>query len=398
MRPQALGTPTQATPPIGASDNLLAEIAVELATGGDLAELLERFLEPVIRLTGAQGGAVRVLTDAGDRLETLGSLGLPDGVAARGSVAHRHCGHCGHAADRQDLVWATDLRSCSERSGHRYFGEGCRRLLAVPLRHRGRTLGVYNLFFADDHEPSAEVQQILRSVGDLLGLALNNARLEQAHLQATLIQERQAMAADVHDSLGQSLAYVKMRLPLLQDAMQAGQLDATQRYFDDIRGAVSQAHASLRGIITHLRAPMDPRGLLHALGACAENFRRASGVELAFDNESPELSLPVDQEAQVFHIVQEALHNVSRHSGAQHARLHIARRDDGWISVTVEDDGAGFSGRSTGASHYGLDIMADRARRLGGTLEVGDGPGGGARVRLTFPAAQESVPTRGAAS
>jgi len=370
---------------------LLAEIAAGLATGSDLAPLLERFLEPVVRLAGAQAGAVRVLSEAGDRLQLVGSVGLPDDLSSRGTLADRHCGHCGHAADGQALVWATDLRDCSARSGSSYFGQGCQRLLAVPLQHRGRTLGVYNLFFAGDKEPPPEVQQILRSVGELLGLALNNARLEQEHLRSTLLQERQAMAAEVHDSIGQSLAYVRMRMPLLHDAMHAHDDDRAQQYYDEVRRAIGQAHASLRGIITHLRAPMDPNGLVHALGASADGFRRSTGAELDFVNELPGLRLPHEQEIQVFHIVQEALTNVARHAGAQHARLHIAAEGAAAVQVVVEDDGSGLPARGVGSSHYGMEIMAERARRIGGALEVGARPGGGTRVRLTFPVAGAAV-------
>jgi two-component system, NarL family, nitrate/nitrite sensor histidine kinase NarX len=200
-----------------------------------------------------------------------------------------------------------------------------------------------------------------------------------------LLRERQELAAEVHDSLGQSLAFVKMRMPLLHDAIGSHDDARTQQYYDDIRAAVSQAHANLRGIITHLRAPMDPQGLLHALGASVENFRRSSGAELDFVNELPDLNLAPEQETQVFHIVQEALTNVARHAGAQTARLHIAPAEPAGIEVVVEDDGAGLPERDVGSSHYGLQIMAERARRIGGTLEVGTRPGGGTRLRLAFP-------------
>lgn len=388
-------------PHAAVSAGLLAEIAAGLAAGSDLSQLLERFLAPVVRLAGAQAGAVRVLSEAGDQLELVGSVGLPADVVSRGTRADRHCGHCGSAADGQALVWATDLRACSARSGSSYFGQGCQRLLAVPLQHRGRTLGVYNLFFSAGEEPSPEVQQILRSVGELLGLALNNARLEHEHLRATLMHERQAMAAEVHDSLAQSLAYVKMRMPLLHDAMRAHDDARAQRYYDDVRAAVSQAHASLRGIITHLRAPMDPQGLMHALGASAENFRRSTGLELEFVNELPGLSLSADQESQVFHIVQEALNNVARHAGAQHAWLRIAPAGADTVEFVVEDDGAGLPRQDAGAAHYGMEIMAERARRLGGTLDIANRPAGGTRVRLAFAPtelpATPAVSTEGAA-
>ena len=249
-------------------------------------------------------------------------------------------------------------------------------------------LGVYNLFFSGTEEPGAEVQGILRSVGELLGLALNNARLERENLRARLTSERQMMAAEVHDSLAQSLAFVKMRLPLLQDAMAAHDDDRARQYCEDVRCAVTQAHASLRGIITHLRSPMDPKGLLHALDGAVETFRRGSGVELEVVNTLPGLALTPEGESQVFHIVQEALSNIARHAAAPRAWLRMGSAGEGLAEILVEDDGAGLPrDAACGGTHYGMDIMRERARRIEGTLEVGPRPGGGTRVRLVFPTA-----------
>lgn len=366
---------------------ILAAITAGVAAGDDLDALLQRFLDPLVRLAGAQGGAVRVLSADGDQLEQVSGLGLPPALCGHGQV-DRHCGACGAAADGAALVWADDLSGCAERSEGEYFGHGCRRLLAVPLQHRGRTLGVYNLFFAGAEAPPAEVLAILRSVGELLGLALDNARLERENLRATLLHERQVMAAEVHDSLAQSIAYVKMRMPLLQDALRANDQARALQYCDDVRDVTSQAHASLRAILTHLRAPMDPQGLVHALATSAEQFRRSGAAALDFVNELPALRLTPDQEAQVFHIVQEALANVARHAGARQVRLHIGKAAPDEVAVLVEDDGAGMpADGATGGTHYGLAIMGERARRLGGRLEVGPRDGGGTRVCLSFPLA-----------
>jgi two-component system nitrate/nitrite sensor histidine kinase NarX len=194
----------------------------------------------------------------------------------------------------------------------------------------------------------------------------------------------------VHDSLAQSLAFVKMRMPLLLDAMRAHDDAQGQRYYDEVRGAISQAHASVRAIVSQLRLPMDPQGLLHALGAAAEDFRRSSGTELEFVNELPSLRLPAEEEAQVFRIVQEALTNVARHAGAEHAWLRVARAHGG-LCIDVEDDGAGLPQRHPRSTHYGMDIMAERARRIGAMLEVGARREGGTRVRLTVPMAPVPV-------
>lgn len=358
---------------------LLAELAAGLATGSDLRALLERFLDPIVRLANARAGVVLVLSDAGDQFERVASVGPVGDACTPGSTVDRHCGHCGHAVERGQLVWADDLRHCTRQAGTRH-------LLVLPLQHRGRTLGICQLFMGEAAEPSDDARALLQMVGELLGLALNNARLEQQTLHTRLLQERQAMAAEVHDSLAQSLAVAKMRMPLLHDAIRAHDDERAEAYHDDVRRALSQAHASLRSIITHFRVPLDPRGLVVALGTCAEDFRRSSGAELDFVNDWPVLRLPQEQEAQVFHIVHEALANITRHARAQHARLVLGRSEGQGLQVLVEDDGDGLPAQPDGGSHHGLQIMQERARRLGGSLNVGTRPGGGTQVRLDFPA------------
>jgi two-component system nitrate/nitrite sensor histidine kinase NarX len=375
--------------PSAPSAGILAEITAGLASGNDLHDLLARFLRPLIDLAGARAGAVRMRDDEGRRMQLVASLGLPDDVLEAERAVEGDCGACGAALHGQGPIWASDLSACARRHAGAYFGSGCLRILAVPLSHRGRTLGIYNLFYDATTAPGPGVRALLESVGALLGLALENARLERENLRAALADERQALAAEVHDSIGQSLAFVKMRLPLLHDAMHAGEVQAAERYFDDVRSAVGQAHASLRALLTHMRTPMDPRGLAHALAASAEAFRQHGGAALEVVNDLPSLRLPAGRDEQVFHIVREALANVERHAAARHAWLRLERSGDA-LQVVVEDDGSGLpAGAGAPGSHYGLAIMHERARRLGGTLDVGPRAGGGTRVclRLAMPAA-----------
>jgi two-component system nitrate/nitrite sensor histidine kinase NarX len=373
----------------GATD-ILVELTAGLAAGDDLRQLLDRFLRPIVQVAGAQAGAVRIVDAHEHRMLLVGELGLPGDVRdAERSVEH-DCGACGVARAGDQLAWSDSATRCALRSEVRLAASGMQRVLAVPLSHRGRVLGLFNLFFEAGREPPTDVLALLKAIGDLLGLALDNARLEREHLRATVLAERQAMAADMHDSIGQSLAFAKMRLPLLQDAIRACDLGHAERYFDDVRAAIGQAHASLRGILTQARTPMDPLGLAHALQGCVETFRRGAGVRLDFVNEAGGLQLNPDQEAQVFHVVQEALTNIARHAGAHQAWLRIQPRPGARLQIVIEDDGAGVASAAAElavpeGTHYGLAIMRERAQRLGGVLQVGARAGGGTRVQLEFP-------------
>ena len=386
--PDSLSKPLPANGPLAADAGILAEITAGLATGNDLGALLRRFLAPLMQMAGAKAGAVRVLSPEGDRLQMISEIGLPDHVACAERAVDPACGTCGSAFARDTIVWTSDVRHCARHSADAFFGEDCQRLLAVPMTHRGQVLGLYNLFFAAEVVVAEQTVALFKSVGELLGLALHNARLERANLQAALVSERQAMAAEVHDSIAQTLAFVKMRMPLLQGAISAHDESKALQYCADVRSAVSSAHTNLRALLGQFRAPMDPLGLKHALRASILSFQQLAQVELRFEDRAPELQLSAAQESQVFRIVQEALANIAKHAGAQHAWLKIEQHPDR-IDIVVEDDGAGLPAapQSPTPSHFGIDIMRQRAQRLGGGIEIGAREGGGTRIRLFFPAA-----------
>lgn len=371
-----------------AAADLFTGITAGLAEGRQLEGLLGQFLNPIVRLAGAQGGLVRVLSDDGEHMRMVGDVGLPADVRAAELSVDRHCGTCGLAADGDAPAWTADMGSCARhaRDGA-YFGEHCKRMLAVPLRHRGRLLGLYNLFFESEAELGADILAVLRSVGELLGLALHNARLERENLCATVMTERKFLASEVHDSIAQNLVYVNMRLPMLQDAIERHDEALAARYVNDVEMAMGSIQGDLREILTNFRTPMDPQGLLHAVSGMAGEFARRSGIPLQVECAESDLGLTAEQEVQVFHIVQEALANVNRHAGARHAWLRVAREPSELV-ICVEDDGRGIGVATSpsGEAHFGLGIMCERAERIGARVEIVPRAPVGTRVCLRVPA------------
>jgi two-component system nitrate/nitrite sensor histidine kinase NarX len=201
------------------------------------------------------------------------------------------------------------------------------------------------------------------------------------------------MANEVHDSLAQTLVYMNTRVSLLRDAIVEHDESRASKYLDDLDRELGNAHTSLRELLTHFRNRMDPEGLLHALQSIADDFYDRTGVFLDFTNHVPDLNLLVEEEMQVFHIVQEALANIGRHAHALRARLTLDKRD-GVYEITIQDDGGGMSSGVSGSGggvrakpgHFGMSIMQERAKRLGGEITVGTTAGQGTVVRLTFPA------------
>lgn len=360
------------------------------ADAGETGSMLVDFLGLVVRLTGARAGAIRAPTQDGANLRLLAAIGLPGDVCARDALMPASCGMCGAALQSDLTRQATAAVGCAVRSGSAADAAFGGRAVAVPLDHHDRPIGVLNLFFSEGQDPPAGITRLLRPFGQLLGLALENERLARENLQARLAAERQSMAADIHDALAQSLTFMRMRMSLLQDAVHENTDASVTTYANDVSDELRNAHGRLREMISLYRAGMDSRGLIASLRELAAAFQRRTGIELQFDCAVQELDLAADQQLQIFYIVQEALANVSHHSGARMARLTV-QRDGDELRVSVEDDGCGpaeeildprCAGRLTEAGHHGLQIMRERAGRAGGRLQISALPAGGTRVTL----------------
>ncbi len=365
---------------------VLSEVTATLASEYDLEALLNRFLAMMVRLSGASAGVVRVLSSDGRHPKLAASLGLPPEVVDNERLVDIDCGICGSAIRSDEIKQTRDLRACVARTGQPFFGE-CRSMVVVPLEHNGRLLGVYNLYMTEDRPIPEEVSLLFCSISEHLAMAVENSRLMRENLRMTLMSERQMMANEVHDSLAQTMAYMKMRVTLLREALLQYESGKALKYSADIQQALDEAYASLRELLTQFRNRMDPLGLEHALRELADGYFDRTGVRLEFENRIPDLNLTVDQEVQVFHILQEALSNVARHSGAKQAWLSL-EETDGQYAFSVEDDGRGVF--VMGATpdlrhHFGISIMSERAQRLHGNIEIANRPQGGARLRLLVP-------------
>ncbi len=365
-----------------------SEIATSLSSDADLEQLLDRFLQTMIRLAGASGGAVRVLTADGTHMRMVGAIGLPQEVIEREYLIPVGCGVCGRAAREIGIQSDDASHVCHEAMALDYFGNRCKYVIAVPLRHKGKVMGVYNLFMPDDRAIPEEISLLFLSISEHLGMALENARLTRENLRITLMDERQMLANEIHDSLAQTLAYMKMRLALLREAIQGEEAANTEKYLAQVDDAMETAYSGLRELLTQFRQKMDSRGLIPALEDVMQHFHGRTGVEVEFSNKVRDINLTPDQEVQVFHIVQEALANIGKHSHALHVRVSIESHADRY-TVTIEDNGIGLtSNASTGGPgmHLGMNIMRERAQRLGGEIAFENRVGEGMRVRLEFPA------------
>ena len=270
-------------------------------------------------------------------------------------------------------------------------------VVAVPLNHQDASLGVIRLFI-ESPEPveSSERQRLLLSVGRHLGMSIAKTRTDDESRMLSIVRERAVIAYELHDSLAQTLASLRLQADMLADSIaRTGTGDAPPE-LARIRAALESANIELRELIAEFRAPVGGRDLGTALEEVTARYagQDTLTVHLHIDGTLPEL--PAGPQLQVVRIVGEALANACAHSGGNLARV-LVRCDSASVQVLVEDDGAGFSmpaSDSESGEHIGLSVMRERARWLGGSLEIESEPGEGTRVCLAFPTRRSEAPAR----
>jgi two-component system nitrate/nitrite sensor histidine kinase NarX len=375
---------------------VLSEITSSLSSDSNVEQLLGRFLSTMIRLAGAQAGAVRVITDDRTHLRLIASVGLPADLVEHEKLVGVDCGVCGKAAREITVSSWNNVAFCHKQADTAYFSHDCNTVVAVPLMHKSKVMGVYNLFLEEGRQVPEDVRLLFHSIGEHLGIALENARLTRENMRISLMNERQMLANQIHDSLAQTLAYAKMRLTVLAEAMHNADYAKANRYLSDVEEAVDLAYADLRDLITQYRDRINPRGLVPAIQELAKSFRKKANADVDFLNLVQDVTLTPDEEIQVFHIIQESLYNIAKHARARHVVITLDL-EDGQYLVNVADDGVGVQKKndqsSTMGKSFGLTIMRERAARLGGKLIVESRPAGGTVVRLAFPQQKTAAAT-----
>ena len=352
----------------------------------DMRAPVERLLRALAVMTSAKAVTLRMRSSAGDSMQLVaaGNIGIEQ--QDRIAVVEGGCGVCCNAvrdgAIRKAKQTCHCVRELSKHSGKEQM------VVAVPLRNRGEVSGVLSLFMEDSVEKSgllAGAMDMLPALGEVLALVLEKAILSEAEFHAGLMLQRQLIANEVHDSLAQNLASIRMRTALLRDAVAKRDATRTTNYLAEIDESLGLAQSRVREIITDFRSQMGATQLVPALESAIDELRAASGIQIDFDSGVHEPRLSAFEQVQVFYIAREALTNALKHAKASVVRVALAEVNE-HVELLVEDDGVGLDRfRSTDNGHFGLNIMSERASRIGGSVEFEIGAKGGTCVRLRFP-------------
>lgn len=259
------------------------------------------------------------------------------------------------------------------------------RCLAVAFSGASGAMGVLVIETDEDRFLEDTETQLVEVTAQLLSMVMGYQGRDQEGRRIALLEERAAIARELHDSLAQSLSFMKIQIARLQS--NAGQADAgtgNAAVIGELREGLDNAYRELRELLATFRVHMDVRGLGFAIQSAIDEFSQRSSLSITLDNRLVNCRLTVNEEFHILHVVREALSNIVRHSGASNVSIALVYQSNGTVMVTIDDDGVGYKPTDDGRDHYGQTIMKERAYSLGGEIEVLPRRNGGTRVRLVF--------------
>jgi len=345
-----------------------------------LKSMLEQLLARVLVAMRTDMGHIHLLDETGETLYLAEQKGLPDDMAGQLASIPVGDGLTGWVFEQGEALLVPDI-SADTRAAHLTNRQNLA-YVGVPMQARGRILGVLSVLGNKETLFNAEEVALLASVADQVGVAVENARLRRQAEHAAVVEERERLARELHDSVTQLLYSVTLFAGAGQRMARAGTLDDPESYLADLGDIAQQALKEMRLLVYELRPPaLEQEGLIGALQHRLEAVEGRAGVEARLVVEHWG-ELPATIEVGLYRIAQEALNNALKHAAATAVTVRLDSDAD-WVELEVVDNGQGFDPDTISESGgMGLAGMQERIKRLNGSFNIQSVPGKGTTVTV----------------
>ena len=352
----------------------MADVTAEL----ELSALLQAIVERAAGLLDATGGEFGLYDELSQELRIVVSYNLgKDYVGTRHTLGE---GAMGLVVEAGESLIIDDYQTWE--GGLAQYGQ-IHATLATPLKVGGRLVGVFTTVTDDpDRQFTPADLHLLNLFAQQAAIAIENARLYEQAQQLAVMEERQRLARDLHDSVTQALYGMMLYSEAAAEELSLQQLDIVAEYLRELRQTAQEALAEMRLLIHELRPTvLAEEGLVPALQARLQAVEGRAGLDTEFSVEVED-RLPPQVEEGLYRIAQEALNNALKHAQASTIAVHLRHMpEDGVAILEITDDGIGFDPAIVaGKGGLGLSAMEERAAELGGRLTVESGTRGGTRV------------------
>jgi signal transduction histidine kinase len=367
----------------------VSEVVQAIASERSLAPVLLRLADAARELVNARYAAIGVPDGEGGFASFIASGMTEKQWDAIGELPRQH-GLLGAMLESPEPVRMPDISLHERFEGWPDAHPHMHSFLGVPIVSHDEVIGA---FYLTDKKGGRRAlftdadQDLIETFAGHAAVAIENARLTERSRELTVVEERNRLARDLHDAVNQTLFSVALTADaaaLLIDSEPKRAKDQLQTVRELARGAMDE----LRSVIFELRpADVASDGFAETLRKHVDVLRRIYEVDIELELEgawplSPLAEREVVLEREIFRIVQEAIGNALKHSGAERVSVRLATPDHR-VLVAVADDGSGFDPAGPQAQrHLGLVSMRERAESIGGDLRIESAPGAGTTVSL----------------
>lgn len=367
----------------------LLEVSRHVASTLELNELLRVVLSAAKEVTQFDRASLSILN--GDLLEILSLVGSEDatrGLFVGERISTAAAGRLWEVLATGEAIAVEDITDDSElsrfyRSAVQRGSEGVRSWLGVPLMVRDEVIGMLALARKQLEPFTKEESRLMRAFADQAALAVENARLYSQAQKFAVVEERQRLARELHDSVSQALYGIGLGARTARSLVETDREKAIEP-LEYVLQLAEAGLAEMRALIFDLRPEsLEEEGLISAVERHLHvmEMRHEIPVETEF---GPEPDAPVETKEAVYRIVREGLHNVMKHARATHVHLLLKSGEES-IDFRIEDDGTGFDPKGDFRGHMGLISMRERAEACGGWIKISSEPGKGSLVVGSVP-------------
>ncbi len=369
---------------------LMYSLATAVSLPRDLDRLLEDMLERVISLFEADAGEIFLLDGSEGSYRKAIHIGEDPEAFWEVDRFKRGEGLIGLVAQSGEAQWTDNLGDDINFLRKSVMERGFQTLVAVPLNAPGKVPGVLSFALKHKREIGEREVGLLRAIGAGVGISVENARLYRQAQRLAVLEERERIGMDLHDGIIQSIYAVGLTMDYTRLLVKDEVPDAVEKIDQAIDG-LNKAIRDLRTYILDLQpSKIATDDVEKALEVLVREFKANTLVdaELIIEDDIIER---IDGRAttELFHVAREALANAAKHAKAKRVLVSLREVSDDTITLQVIDNGLGFEvDAETELLGHGLSNMAQRAKKVGGELDIVSSPGQGTTITVRFPAGE----------
>ena len=367
----------------------LYQVSGFLAKSNSLHEMSQGFAIQVRKLMKADALAIRWSGEDVGKFHILSSDQFPLNMLEKEKCLMAGTCACGISAlesrTRVIPIRSHDVAPLQHCSHH-----GFETLISVPVKLHNKVLGEIDLFFRHEMSLTAEELDLVDTLASHLASAVEGMRALALDREAAISGERTMLASELHDSIAQSLAFLKIQSRLLRNSIAHKDEIKISNSMDELDLGLKESIADVRELLLHFRTRTQSDDIETAVQETLQKFQHQSGIPATCQIKGEGLPLAQDVQIHVLHVLQESLSNVRKHAKASSVRIEIIKGDI-W-QFDIKDDGVGFnSDAERNQLQVGLKIMQERAQQIGAQVSVRSNTEQGTLVTLRVPRVQKTT-------